>query len=723
MGVILNNLMQFVLSTNPLTIPEAVTAMNCKLHIPLMNAMLRSDETRAAYLDELTEAGADRVYLCPERDLLCRPDRADELALLQTNIDFLRSHGFEVGVWIQAFGFGVPATPSMAPVIDHCTKIRSVAGFTCGDAFCPEDGIYMDYFTRQVREIAALHPDMLLLDDDLCLSVRPGIGCFCDSHLKLLASSFCEPIIGPDGTRFDPETLPDRGDASSLTPIPFAALAGKLFTGGENRYRTAWLSVMGDSLRGFCAAVRAAADAVDPALRVGFCAGYTSFDLEGAGAEELTMILAGQHTQPLLRLSGAPYWAANHTNRFPDQRLHTIIEFCRAQEVWCHARDKDMELFHEGDVYPRPRTIIPASLLECYDGALRASGGIHSFKYMLDYYSAPGYETGYVRRHRRNLPLYTLLDREAAHRPAAGVRVIETQYKLSHMTLPDAFIGESAIMKTAFSPAAAFLTENSLPTTYAAPVEAAGADQTVQTAMTTQTAQTSQTAIAFGVHAREVLPLLGRPAAPRKLILDLPAARLLSEAGVDVGLAAWERLCTDQEVFEQFGDLTDEEYLSGKRRVSLHKSYIGDLFRLTTREGARVLSRFAVGSDTMPAAYTYTSGGTEFLIYAFDGFTVSQSGGVFVSYERQRQLMDFCADFPRVMGCPFLYTLVKRDADATVVFFANINEDDMFDFDILLDRPYASFSLCGAEGGMRGDNIHVESTIPPYGMFALILTH
>lgn len=649
---------------------------------------------REMFLCELKAVDASRVILALGRDLLCGD--GNELNKLRDNIIFFKSHGFEVCAWINAFGFGIPETPAMASIKERSTKIKSIGGYLTGDAYCPTDELFTKCFIDQVKEIAKFHPDIILLDDDMCLSVRPGIGCFCNNHLALLAEETGVRIKGADGKVFEPQHRTDK-------EISFSELPKLLFTGGSNKYRSAWFRVMGDTLRDFCIKIRKAIDQVDDKIRAGFCAGFTSFDFEGAAADELSLILAGKNTKPLLRLSGAPYWAVNHINRFGDQRLHAIIEFVRAQEFWCCS--KGIELFHEGDVYPRPRTIVPASWLECYDGAIRASGNIHSFKYMFDYVSAPGYENGYIKFHKRNLSLYREIDKYFADKKTVGVRIYEAQYKTEDYIFPNKFIGDNLIMQTAFSPAAAFITENGIPATYD---------------------DSSIGGITFGVNVKEVIGLLGTKNAPKKLVLDISATLELQNSGIDMGIVSCVKQGIYQDIYELFGNLTEKEYGQGKRRISLHKSFIGDIFSLKLKDSAKVQSRFSAGSDIFPASFTWTYKGTEFLVYAFDGYTVSQSGGIFVSYERQKQLIEFFGGFPYVAGCPYLYSLIKKDEKETAVFFANINDDAIFDFDIVLDKNYSRFEIKSQdcqqiEGKMLNGKIHIDSTVSPYGMFVLVL--
>ena len=227
------------------------------------------------------------------------------------------------------------------------TRLRSIAGREAGDAFCPTDPVYRKWYGEWFAALCSCGATIVMIDDDLCQSVRPGLGCFCKRHKNLLAKALSLPADSP--------ALADSN------------LRQTVFTGPPTPARAAYIQTMGDSLRAFCRFLREIADRIDPNLRLGFCAGYTSFDSEGATADELTAILAGKN-RPFLRLSGAPYWTAPAVNRFPATALADVIEFVRMQIGFC---PEDTELFHEADTYPRPRALIPAALGEAYDCALR----------------------------------------------------------------------------------------------------------------------------------------------------------------------------------------------------------------------------------------------------------------------------------------------------------------------------------------------------------------
>ena len=311
------------------------------LSVPVMNRNC-TEENRQKLAGLLRQAGAGRVFIAFEREVLYSEDRSADLALLKSNVGFFRACGFETGVWTQAFGFGNPLGGSAAAAAAGFTRIKSICGeeYPGGDAICPTDENFMRLYLSFIRDIARCAPDLIMLDDDLCLSVRPGIGCCCKNHQRLLEEKLGRSVSGK-------------------------ALQ-QAFSGEGNPVRDAYMQVMGDTLRTFCKRVRAAVDEVDPGIRAGFCAGYTSFDLEGADAAELAAILAGRN-RPFLRFTGAPYWLSRSSMRFEGQSLNGVIECVRTQEAFC--RGKLQDVFHEADTYPRPRYRVPANYIELFDMA------------------------------------------------------------------------------------------------------------------------------------------------------------------------------------------------------------------------------------------------------------------------------------------------------------------------------------------------------------------
>ena len=641
-----------------------------KLYVPMMNSNI-TEENRASYAQQLRAVGAEVVFIAMDYFTFFLDDRAALMEQTASHICYFRDLGFSVGIWFQAFGFGGGATNAECEKTKHFTKLRSICGNTC-QAFCPEDGAFMERYLDWVTDIAQCKPDMMMLDDDLCQSVRPGIGCTCTHHRKLLA-----------------QTLEQRG----LAPMPedISMWPSMLFAGKATPHRKAFFDVMGDSLRRFCAEVRRCVDRVDPAMRVGFCAGFTSWDIEGVDAAELTCILAGEQTKPFLRLTGAPYWVTHDMHRFSGQRLNTVIEMARMQQVWCEKSERKIEIFCEADSYPRPRYHVPAAYLECFDMACRAHGGMGTLKYIFDYYAPYGQETGYTKHHLRNKPMYDAITEEFSGKSSRGVYVCEPMRKIADMTLPDRFAGEGHIMESAFSPAATMLTAHGIPTTYER--------------------ENTDCAIAFGAAA----DLLFAEGMPKKVILDLPAAKCLTECGVDVGLKKTTPTAYIP-MYERYENL-DRTGIYVPGHSSLQFQWNAMYERCDLCENAVVMSVFEAEDGSFPSAYRYTDGTTEYYVLCVDATALRPNCSIFLSYGRQTQLLDFIGAVPQIKGEPGIYSIWKENAREGVVLYLNLCEDILFDFDIVLDDGYPAVTLFGAEGTVQGKQIHVTSSVAPYGSF------
>ena len=607
--------------------------------VPLMNSNV-TRENRERLLEQIQSSRAHRVWIAFDRRTLFS-DRAEELALLGENLRFFEAAGLEVGVWIQAFGFGEPLS------YEKCswTRIRSVTGVSREiDAFCPEDGDFLAAYLSWVEDIARLAPSMIMLDDDLCLSVRPGIGCFCPRHVELLRKRAQLP--------------------KDLREI---------FTGGKNSARDAWFATVGDSLRRFCRRVRETVDGVDPRIRVGLCAGYTSWDIEGTDPPELSRILAGR-TKPFFRLTSAPYWVAPKVNRFPGMTLGDVIENARNQLEWC--RDSDVEIFAEADTYPRPCYNVPAAPIEQFDLAMHASG-VESLKYLFDYFSSPDYEQQYLRMHRRNLRFYEEIEEAFADTVPCGVRLYRPMHRICDAPLPSDFMGEKPLMRRYFSSAAALLSDHGIPSVYEGE---------------------SSCAVMFGDD------VYYGSWEGKRTVLDLSAARLLIERGVDVGM-------------EEIGSAPVPAFeLFEGERVRLDRFCADASFsRIILKEGAVVRSRYDTGEV---ASFEYG----DLLVLCFDGYEVNRASSLFCSYERGRQLQSFFGrPYPAIMGAAGIYAICAEGDKRQTVLFQNHSDDPLFDFDILLPKRCASFRLVGAEGICHGDRIHVTDDLTAHGTVLLEL--
>lgn len=333
-------------------------------------------------LKHLLRVGAKRVALVVHHMPEYMYSTEEVFSSLDEGCRFFRKEGFEVIFWIgETMGHG-------RSKCDEKRRYSSMRFFEKGDvaSFCPTDAQFKADMCAWVKRLAALSPDMILLDDDY----RLNGGCCCEKHMKMICDELGESLSESD-------------------------LYKKTFIGGKNRYRDAWLKAQRDSLYDLAKLLRDAVNSVDPEVRLGLCCGPSVLDDDGTDPIVLTKLLAGK-TKPFLRLIGAPYWT---TVGFK-MTLGEVIEHERVELSWC--RDSGIEVITEGDTYPRPRFACSASHLECFDTALRADGTADGIlKYMFDYVSDPAYELEYINRMQENLPLYKELHEVFNGKVAVGV--------------------------------------------------------------------------------------------------------------------------------------------------------------------------------------------------------------------------------------------------------------------------------------------------------------
>lgn len=646
------------------------------IFIPI--SALWNDEQMQKALNDVKRAQATRVYLAPGDVGRIPFERGEFRTRIMKQYEecskLFLAEGIETAAWITTLGFGIPMTHYNKKIAESYTRIRSICDRVADDALCPMDPDFSEMTCGILEDLARTGIRMIMLDDELCMSVRPGIGCTCDRHM----AEYCRRL-GKTVSRED--------------------IAHTVFAGKPSRERSVWLDLMGDTMKEFCHRLRDAVDRVDPTVRLGFCAGYTSWDFEGADALELTRILAG-NTRPFLRFSGAPYWLA--ARRFGMQNLQTYIEYARMQNAWCKESGMEIEVFTESDTYPRDRFHTPAAYSECFHLATLASDDLPVLKYMYDYMCAPDFETGYVDAHVRTLPLQQKISEIFAQKKTVGIRVYEPMRRLKDADLGNAFAkgvspthaDEKKLMQRyAFSSAQMPLTAHAIPTTY----EGEGL-----------------CGIVFGESARQ----LPETALRHGLILDIKAAQILQERGVDVGLLDSERLVGGW--MELFGGASPDTDLYNTS--SIH--------RVTLRDRAEVLSRYIsnepFSTETFPAAYRYENAkGERFLVYAFDAEEVSDSSSLYWSYGRGKQIADsveWLGGSPLPARCerhPHLYAICKQSEHQTALAYVNCNIDEIVDAKITLAAPVRAVRFFGCTGEQIDEHTVMISYIKPFGFVAI----
>ncbi len=553
-----------------------------------------------------------------------------------------KKEGFEVGVWLWTF---------MLPKDGKYTCIESPLGIIDHSEACPTDKSFVAFASEYIRSLAAIGLDFILFDDDYRLGFFSNVlmGCTCPNHMKLISEDLGENL--------------ERADIKNY-----------LLSGGKNKYRSAFIKANRKSLLDFAYAMRKAVDSVSPGTRLGVCSCISSWDIDGADSCEIAKALAG-NTKPLLRLIGAPYWAAQNAW---GNKLSDVIELSRLERSWC---SDDIEIISEGDGYPRPRFYTPASYLEMYDLALRADGTFNGIlKYMFDYVSSADYERKYIDTHEKNLDLYKRIDAIFGNKSACGIRVFEAARKYENMDIPESR-SETEFAANMFFPISTKVTGyTSVPTKYYG--EGVG--------------------IAFG----ENVKYIPENAAKSGLITDIDGAILLHEKGTDIGLVSVGESITPFK----------EEFLDGEavRLADVRARNI------KVSPKVKVRSNLFFENGECAGSYLYENANREkfcvlnFEAYGYTNFNSNDS--YYCNYERQKEMAfiytALCGKRLPVhsVGNPYFYLLAKKNAedDAMAVCAFNFSADEICDGTILLDNEYKSIEFLTCSGKLNGNEVVLD---------------
>lgn len=618
-----------------------------KLSIPV-NCKTLEYYDRELIASQLKSAGAQRVFLCPEGNVTELLGEKEQKSL-RDSIAFMKSKGFETGVWVWAFQYED----------GDFTYMKSPLGIESKTSVCPTDMKYRQLMGDFVELVAKNDIDVLMFDDDYRYTfIDNGMSCVCDNHMRMICNELGEDVSA--------ETMKQS-----------------LLYGRKNKYRSAFVRANGKALIDFAAEMRRRLDNVNPGIRMGFCSCISQWDIDGAHPDLIAEAFAGK-TKPFYRLIGAPYWAKDKSW---GNRLQDVIELERLEAS--RRKNEDIEIFSEGDAYPRPRFQTPAAFVEGFDTALRAScctDGI--LKYMIDYSADPLTETGYLSRHIQNKSLYEKIDKMFEQKKNTGVRVFDKASKYEDINIPEAIEGTADVQNIAFNPGARLLAACSVASSYE---------------------DTPYCGIAFG---DDVLAVPQREF-KKGLIIDVAAAEILSEKGIDTGIrSVGETLKTGTEVFKEGNNRIGFGW-----KVSFRKTEID--------ENAITESSFIFDGTEYPGSFRYeNSDGLRFLVLCFDAYFCDS--GLFRNYPRARQLISavpwLCGNkLPAVItGNPDLYVQIKENADSVAVGLWNFCPDDIPEPVVEICQNSEKISFLNCLGKLEGNKV-ILSRIEPYGFCAFEL--
>lgn len=621
-----------------------------------------TEESLPKYKKQLKEGGFKRVFLVGDG----YPYRKKDFGVY-TNyeayvsaIKTFKDMGLEVGVWVNGIGHG--SSFAVDNAADGCSDYQLIVGVdgrsSSVDAYCPLNESFVKNYMSSIEKVASLHPDMIMLDDDFRLNLRRyyRMGCACPQHMREY-----KKLVGEE--------------------VPREKLECLVFSGGNNKYRKAWFEMARNTLHGFAQKVRAAVDKYDKSIRLGFCSCYDTWDFSGTDGMDLTRVFTGDNGNlPFMRTISPPYQY---------QRVAMGVEQTRMQAAWC--KGSGIELFAEGDSYPRVRHDVPARVVEMYDLALLATGEIDGIlKYVYDYYHTPDFESAYISSHIRNAKLRADFCDIFSGKHAVGVKISEAMHKNEAWELPEKTEpGVSLKIQNSFyGRAQRLMTANSIPTAY----------------------DEGRVAVVFGENARYISEEELKCGA----VVDSVAAKILKSRGIDTGII-------DSHIADFSRELFNGTIGSFGTGPVLHN--------MTCSDKAVILSRLypadAVGS------YLYENeNGQRFYVFAYDAY--ESSGGddnaystYFSNYARQKQLteaVEWIGREPLPAKCngnPFLYLITSKNDSGSAMSVAmfNVFADAVEEPVITLDRNYNSVKFVNCEGKLCQNEIKL-SRIEPYGIAA-----
>lgn len=616
-----------------------------KISLPIRSSALNS-ENKPIFVDLCKKSEVSRVFLTAS--LFENTDSLTE------NIKYFKENGFETGIWIgNTIGHGATLLESYDN--GEKPKYQRLVNLEGADLYstnCPYDKSFQQHVAKSIARLAACGSDRIMLDDDYRISQHSAAPCcFCELHMAKIRE-YC----GEDVTREDMKKL--------------------AFTGKKNKYRDAYLRAQGESLEKLARAIRAEVDKVAPEVSVSACSAYCSWDLDGTDPIRLTKIMASKN-KAFLRLHGAPYWAP-HNNK----PVEAIPEIERMFASFC--RGEDIEIFSEGDVYPRPRFNTPASYLEIMDGALRADkcqDGI--LKYMLEYTSEPLYDTGYIKRHVKDLGKLKDIEAYFEKGANAGVRVLIRPHLMD-----DADLDLSPVRQQSPYPVAGILLAmNAIPTVY----DGEGC-----------------CAALFGENARH----FDLSDIKNGAMLDGVSAIILQQRGIDVGIDEIGNFAE-----EHFGSICDEVTGVNKIAISAHLGVLG----CKLKDGAKVVLSIVSNGVRKPLAYQYENAdGYKFLVFTFHGDGLISNPKYLYAYTVQETLqrgIEWLSGKPLpVKSCkyPELYTLCEKGDSYSSVALFNCYPDGAVDLEIELDREYSHLECSGCSAHIEGNKVIFDSEIPAF---------
>ena len=542
-----------------------------------------------------------------------------------------------------------------------------INGNTDSPLACPLNDKYADEFCEFLSRFANIGIKSFVIDDNYRMQLcSVKTACFCPKHMELYRE-----ILGENVTR---EKMKEM-------------IIGK----APNKYRAAWILGCREALEHTAVKIRQRLDSIDPSINITLCVGPALFGADGTDPYSMAEILAGKN-EKRLRLIGAPYWE----RMFGDTML-SAIDFARHQAFECKKRG--ITTFGEGDPWPRPRLACSATKLEFFHTITLADGNFdYILKYGIEYTAKPSYECGYAKIAETNKRIYSDAAEMFSNKTCVGFNFVESLDKgrIFHK------LTENPEMDVIVSKARNFPVYMSLPICF----DSGGVN------------------LIFGENAR----VIKREILKNGSVLDIKSAKILSEAGIDVGISSFEEAdnaVTEATGFQHLTDICHEYYVNENDICELGAQPHCE-FGLKVCADAEILSEINVNGKKTIGSYIYTNKNSEsFLVYNFDVDKDVRTTGMVRSYYRQNQIFN-CYEklngnklHAYCPGNPDLYIMTKKGENSLAIGLWNYFEDELLNPMVILGEKYTSVKFVNCDGVLKDDRIEIKSKIRGYD-FAFI---
>lgn len=619
-----------------------------KISVPIKTSTI-NENNREKYVELCKKADVERIFLVVG---------SGSFDCIEEIIKYFKDNGFEVGIWIDSTGHGF--------VLEHAKddddaaafkQIVNIDGVMQTNSNCPLDENFRKYFLNRISQLVKTGTDIILLDDDFRMSQhgKDALCCACPMHLERMGE-----ILGEEVT---------------LEKIRPYVLSGK-----SNRYRDAWLTAQYEGLAGFAREIRAQVDSINPDVNVCICTAHAPWNADGVDVPELVRILAGKNP-PLVRLSGAPYWAMGRTRPYS---LISVFEIARMTASYVNGNG--FELMSEGDVYPRPRYTCPSSYLELFDAATRVDGVYDGIlKYMFDYLAGPELEMGYLHFHCRNKPYYEKLSELFPSGANTGVRIIAYPNTFKNADLDISTFS----VRTLCSHNGTMIASCGIPTVY-------GKDGICSSV--------------FGESARQ----MDLSHVNDGMIIDAVAAVILTQRGIDVGI----------ENFKGFYKTAVPVISSDPEFVSYIKN---NNVRMMDAEISKDAKSVLFCNDKTVAYRYQNKDGQRFLVFMYDGDVSGASNGMTVSGLLKNPVLqrvlpaevEWLAQKPLAAYCaynPELYVMCEQSENTLSVALFNAFADSLSEPVIHLGESYNEIECVNCTATLEGDKVTLTSELHAFSM-------